>query len=227
LTSAPRWSERALAYQFKDHRLLEQALTHRSAGGRNNERLEFLGDALLGMVVAQALYDAVPAADEGYLSRLRAHLVRRETLADVATELSLGDRITLGQGELKSGGHRRASILANGFEAVLGAVYLDGGYEAARDLVLRLLRTRLDALPPHDELKDPKTRLQERLQARGRRLPDYEIETISGEDHRQRFTAACTLPELSLRTAGEGRSRRQAEQAAAAAMIALLEVESV
>lgn len=227
MTSAPRWSERALAYQFKDHRLLEQALTHRSAGGRNNERLEFLGDALLGMVVAQALYDAVPAADEGYLSRLRAHLVRRETLADVATELSLGDRITLGQGELKSGGHRRASILANGFEAVLGAVYLDGGYQAARDLVLRLLRTRLDALPPHDELKDPKTRLQERLQARGRRLPDYEIETISGEDHRQRFTAACTLPELSLRTAGEGRSRRQAEQAAAAAMIALLEVESV
>ncbi|MGB5623430.1 MAG: ribonuclease III [Gammaproteobacteria bacterium] len=227
MTSAPRWSERALAYHFQDPRLLRQALTHRSAGGRNNERLEFLGDALLGMVVAQALYDALPDADEGYLSRLRAHLVRRETLAEVASELSLGDRITLGQGELKSGGHRRASILANGFEAVLGAVYLDGGYEAARDLVLRLLRTRLDALPPHEELKDSKTRLQECLQARGRRLPDYEIETISGEDHRQRFTAACTLPELSLRTAGEGRSRRQAEQAAAAAMIALLELESV
>jgi len=227
LTVAPRWSERALAYRFRDLSLLEQALTHRSAGGRNNERLEFLGDALLGMVVAQALYDGLPEADEGYLSRLRAHLVRGETLAELATELSLGERITLGPGELKSGGHRRASILANGFEAVLGAVYLDGGYQAARDLVLRLLRSRLDTLPPHDELKDPKTRLQERLQARGRSLPVYEIEAVSGEDHRQRFTAACALPELALRTAGEGRSRRQAEQAAAAAMIALLETGDV
>ena len=223
MRKAPGWSEEALEYRFKDLRLLEQALTHRSAGGSHNERLEFLGDALLGMVVAEALYQALPDADEGYLSRLRAHLVRRETLADLAAELSLGEHIRLGSGELKSGGHRRASILANGIEAVMGAVYLDGGYEAARDLILGLLKGRLGALPAHDELKDPKTRLQEYLQGRGQELPDYDIETVSGEDHKQRFTAGCALPRLSLRTVGEGRSRRQAEQAAAAAMITLLE----
>ncbi len=223
MTAASGWSEKALEYRFKDPGLLEQALTHRSAGGSHNERLEFLGDALLGMVVAEALYQALPDADEGYLSRLRAYLVRRETLADLAGDLSLGQRIRLGSGELKSGGHRRSSILANGIEAVMGAVYLDGGYDAARDLIRRLLADRLGALPTHDELKDPKTRLQEYLQGRGQELPDYDIEAVSGEDHKQRFTAACALPRLSLRTVGEGRSRRQAEQAAAAAMITLLE----
>lgn len=223
MRQAPGWSEEALKYRFRDPGLLEQALTHRSAGGSHNERLEFLGDALLGMVVAEALYQALPDADEGYLSRLRAHLVRRETLAALAAELSLGDRIRLGSGEMKSGGHRRASILANGIEAVMGAVYLDGGHEAARELILRLFRERLGALPTHDALKDPKTRLQEYLQGRGQALPGYEIDAVSGEDHRQRFTAACALPRLSLRTTGEGRSRRQAEQAAAAAMITLLE----
>lgn len=223
MTKASGWSEQALAYRFEDPGLLDRALTHRSAGGRHNERLEFLGDALLGMVVAEALFQTLPDADEGYLSRLRAHLVRRETLAELAREVSLGERLQLGSGELKSGGHRRASILANGIEAILGAVYLDGGYEAARTLTLRLLGKRLAALPTHDQLKDPKTRLQEYLQGRGQELPDYEIESVTGLDHKQRFTAACVLQKQALRTVGEGGSRRKAEQLAAAAMIALLE----
>ncbi len=223
MSESGRWSKQTLAYHFHNQSLLDQALSHRSAGGVNNERLEFLGDALLGMIVAETLYHSLPDADEGYLSRLRAHLVRKETLAEIAVEVSLGEHIRLGPGELKSGGHRRASILANGLEAVLGAVFLDGGYDAARDVVVGLLRQRLGALPSHEKLKDPKTRLQEALQSRSRELPVYTIDAVSGQDHRQRFTASCCLPDTKLQTTGEGRSRRQAEQAAAAAMISMLE----
>lgn len=225
MSESGRWSKQTLAYHFQNRSLLDQALSHRSAGGVNNERLEFLGDALLGMVVAETLYHTLPDADEGYLSRLRAHLVRKETLAEIAVEISLGEQIRLGAGELKSGGHRRASILANGLEAVLGAVFLDGGYGAARDVVVQLLRTRLGALPSHEKLKDPKTRLQEALQSNNRELPVYSIDAVSGQDHRQRFTASCRLPDARIHTTGDGRSRRQAEQAAAAAMIAVLEAE--
>ncbi|MGB5209806.1 MAG: ribonuclease III [Gammaproteobacteria bacterium] len=227
MSDSARWSTQSLAYQFQNTSLLDQALSHRSVGGTNNERLEFLGDAILGMLVAEALYHALPDADEGYLSRLRAHLVRRETLAEIAAEISLGGQIRLGPGELKSGGHRRASILANGLEAVLGAVYLDSGHSAAREVVLRLMRRRMDALPSHDKLKDPKTRLQETLQSAGQDLPVYSIDSVSGEDHRQRFTASCRLPDCGASTTGEGRSRRQAEQAAAEAMIAQLEKRDV
>jgi ribonuclease-3 len=213
---------------FRDPALLRAALTHRSASSANNERLEFLGDAVLGLVIAEALYrasssglrpDGAPV-DEGALSRLRASLVNERTLAAIATELGLGEVLTLGPGELKSGGFRRESILADAYEALIGAVYLDAGIEAARALVLRHFAARLANLPDPAALKDPKTRLQERLQGEGRGLPEYSVVAIEGADHAQTFRVRCALREPPLAADGEGRSRREAEQSAAAALLA-------
>ena len=224
---APRSSEPAalaarLGLEFRDAALLRTALTHRSAGAGHNERLEFLGDAVLGLVIAEALYRGRAAGDEGELSRLRASLVNERTLAAVAGEIGLGDALVLGPGELKSGGFRRESILADALEALLAAVYLDAGLEAARALVQRLLDPRLQALPSIEQLKDPKTRLQERLQAEGVALPEYTVAGVVGADHEQTFRVACRVAALGLAAEGEGRSRREAEQGAAAALLAML-----
>jgi ribonuclease-3 len=195
--------------------LLEAALTHRSAGGPHNERLEFLGDAVLNCVAAVLVFREFATADEGELSRFRASLVSGETLAAIAADIGLGSQVRLGSGELKSGGFRRKSILADALEALFGAIYLDGGYAAATTVVERLLATRLDKLPSAAELKDPKTRLQETLQARGLPLPVYAVESISGEAHNQLFNVYCVVEALGLKTLGAGASRRRAEQAAA------------
>ena len=199
--------------------MLETALTHRSMGRKNNERLEFLGDAVLGLCVSESLYELFPQVEEGDLSRLRASLVNRETLAAIAGELALGDELLLGGGELKSGGFRRSSILADALEAVIGAVYLDGGFEPAQRLIQSLYADRLKRLPPPAELKDPKTRLQECLQGQGLQLPEYHVEAILGKDHEQRFQVICSVPGSTFRAQGEGSSRRKAEQAAAAAVL--------
>jgi len=209
------WVERSLGHAFRDPELARAALTHRSAGGHHNERLEFLGDSVLNCCVARLLYDAHPRSDEGVLSRLRATLVSGETLAQVAAEIGLGERLRLGQGELRSGGMRRASILADALEALIGAVYLDAGFEAAADLVNRLLAGRIEQLPAASELKDPKTQLQETLQARGMPLPVYTLTAVLGDAHQQSFAVTCEVPTLDLLTAGEGSSRRRAEQHAA------------
>ncbi|MEO8224456.1 MAG: ribonuclease III [Gammaproteobacteria bacterium] len=216
MTLPADWAAGALGYRFQDDALLELALTHRSASGGNNERLEFLGDAVLGLVMAEALFASHPAADEGTLSRLRARLVRRETLEELARELALGELLRLGSGELRSGGHRRASILANSLEAVFGAVFLDGGWPASREVLLKLLGPRLAALDSDEELRDPKTRLQEFLQGRGHALPTYDVERVSGSAHAQHFDVVCRLASPTLEVRGEGASRRAAEQQAAA-----------
>lgn len=192
-----------------------EALTHRSVGGRHNERLEFLGDAVLNLVVAACLFERLPAATEGDLSRMRAALVNRQTLSMLAREWNLGRRVHLGQGEIKSGGSRRESILADALEAIIGAVYLEGGYDAARHFITELYGERLLDLPDAESLKDPKTRLQEYLQGRSRPLPVYEIVATSGEAHNRSFRASCRVPDTDLETVGEGSSRRIAEQEAA------------
>ena len=210
------WAAERLGFHWRDPALLDAALRHRSAGGGHNERLEFLGDALLSFVVAELLYGEFAAATEGDLSRYRASLVNGEALADLAEDLGIGELLLLGSGELKSGGFRRRSILADALEALLGAIYLDGGFEAARAVIERLLRPRLAALPAAPALRDPKTRLQEWLQGRNLPLPRYGVEAVSGEPHEQHFRVACELAELGVLTYGEGSSRRRAEQAAAA-----------
>jgi ribonuclease-3 len=207
-----------IGHRFGDRALLERAVTHRSAARDNNERLEFLGDAVLGLVVADALFRE-RSADEGDLSRRRASLVNERTLAEVAAELALGDALRLGPGEQKSGGFRRGSILADALEAVVGAVYLDAGLEPARELTLRLLGSRIAALPPAGTLKDPKTRLQERLQRDGIALPVYAVLAVEGADHEQTFRIGCRVEALGLASEGVGRSRRDGEQAAAAALL--------
>lgn len=203
--------------------LLLQALTHHSAGPVNNERLEFLGDALLGLVIAEVLWQQFPTADEGELSRRRASLVNRESLAQVARRLRLGDYLKLGSGELRSGGHARDSILADALEAVIGAVYVDQGFAIARDMLLRLFAEPIARVARQDARKDPKTRLQEHLQSMHRPLPDYEVIEISGQQHAQRFAVCCRLTDESLTTRGEGTSRRRAEQDAAEQMLASLD----
>lgn len=215
MKTAREWLRDKFGYECRDPALLESALTHRSAGGSNNERLEFLGDAVLNCVVAKLVFHEFPAANEGDLSRFRASLVSGEALAVIAAEIDLGSQLRLGSGELKSGGFRRKSILADGLEALFGAVYLDGGFDAAAGVVERLLVPRLGRLPSADELKDPKTRLQESLQARGLPLPSYSVESISGEAHNQVFEVRCSVSSLGLKVSASGPSRRRAEQAAA------------
>ena len=203
--------------------LLGQALTHRSLGDRNNERLEFLGDALLGFVIAQVLWERFPEADEHLLTRMRASLVREQTLATLARGLALGDFLRMGAGELRSGGHAKDSILADALEAVLAAVYLDLGMEAARAVVLRIFHEPLAEIRLDEVTKDPKTRLQELLQARHRPLPEYAITEIGGTQHRQVFRVSCRLPDDGTGADGDGTSRRRAEQQAAANLLHLLE----
>lgn len=210
-----RGLQKALRYRFKQPELLNLALSHRSRGNPNNERLEFLGDAVLNMVVAALLYDARPEVPEGDLSRLRARIVRERTLAEVARELQLGDYVLLGPGELKSGGFLRDSILADALEAIIGAVFLDGGFECAANLVECLMSDRIADLPDAEQLKDAKTRLQERLQSRSLDLPDYEVVDQRGADHDRQFTVVCRVAMLEAPMQATASSRRKAEQAAA------------
>jgi ribonuclease III len=203
-----------LNYRFRDPVLAQLALTHRSIGKPNNERLEFLGDALLGAIIAEMLYEVHPKASEGELSRLRAQLVNGQALAQVARELELGDELKLGPGELKSGGFRRDSILADAFEALVAAVYLDAGFEACREVVRGLFGERIAAL--RRSSKDAKTRLQEWLQAGGWPLPQYELIASHGEDHAKTFDVSCVISEpLPVQAEARGISRRAAEQDAA------------
>lgn len=194
-----------------------RAITHRSAGGRHNERLEFLGDSVLGIVITAKLYELLPKASEGYLSRLRASLVNADTLATIAKDISLGDFLKLGPGELRSGGHRRNSILADALEAIIASVYLEKGIAEAERFVLTLYQGRLDVdvLPAEHDLKDPKSRLQEILQTNGHDIPRYTLIQVTGEAHKQEFKAECFIASLEVRTEGVARSRRKAEQEAA------------
>jgi ribonuclease-3 len=204
-----------LGHRFRDARLLVQALTHRSHSTPHNERLEFLGDGVLNCIVAAELYTRFASLREGELSRLRATLVREQRLHELAASLALGDHLRLGEGELKSGGFRRPSILADALEAVIGAVYLDGGFDAVREVVVRLYRPLLETLDAKGADKDPKTQLQEWLQSRKYALPQYTVIATRGAAHDQRFEVECVVRELSLRTVGTGTSRRLAEQEAA------------
>jgi ribonuclease-3 len=216
------WVRAELGYEPRDPALFRAALTHRSAPGPNNERLEFLGDAVLNLVVAHHLFAAFPAATEGDLSRLRARIVSGEPLAEVAASLKLGEALQLGSGELKTGGFRRQSILADALEAVCGALYLDGGLAAAERVIARLFEPRIAALPAPHELKDAKTRLQEYLQSRGLMLPRYRVERVEGEAHEQTFHVSCEVPALRLAAEGRGSSRRRAEQEAAERILAAI-----
>ncbi len=214
-------SEPLLGYAFRRPELLRQALTHRSFGTPHNERLEFVGDAVLNCVVGAILYERFPALPEGDLSRLRADLVNKDALTRVARRLALGAAIRLGEGEAKSGGGERASILADALEAVFGAVFLDGGFEAARDVIVACYAEDLSGADPVALRKDPKTRLQEWLQARRRPVPEYVVTSTRGEPHEQQFTVECRIPGLSIVATGEGSSRRSAEQAAADSAMSL------
>ncbi len=206
---------RIIGYVFSDITILDKALTHRSASGFNNERMEFLGDSILGFVVADILYATLGKADEGDMSRLRSHLVKGVTLAEIAREINLGNYLQLGPGELRSGGQSRNSILADALEAVIAAVYLDGGLDSARKVITNLYRDRFDNITASDGLKDPKTRLQEYLQARHHKLPTYTVLEVTGEQHDQHFIVKCDVDDLNLQTVANGSSRRKAEQQAA------------
>ncbi len=207
--------ERRIGYTFARPELLAQALTHRSHGAPHNERLEFLGDGVLNCVIAAELYQRFGDLNEGDLSRLRANLVRQEPLRQLAQDVGLGERLRLGEGEVRSGGSARPSILADAFEALIGAVFLDSGFEAARDVIRRLYAPMLAELDPANPGKDPKTLLQELLQARRLPLPQYSVVATEGAAHEQRFEVECVIADLSLRTKGNGSSRRVAEQEAA------------
>ncbi len=219
---AERWLHKTLQYRFDDPGLFSRALTHRSVNGPNNERLEFLGDAVLDFVISEALFELRPDADEGDLSRLRASLVKDSSLAGIASDLGLGEFLILGSGERKSGGHRRESILADALEALFGAIYLDAGFNAAKATIEKVFAERLAGLPDARDLRDPKTRLQEWLQARQLSLPRYELLDVTGKDHKQRFAVSCSVTELSQTTNGTASSRRKAEQKAARSMLDIL-----
>mgnify|MGYP000471009456 CR=1 FL=1 len=207
--------QRTLGYTFKNTTLFDQALTHRSYKGANNERLEFLGDAILSLVIAEYLYQNFPSAKEGQMSRLRSLLVKGVTLAEIGKEFKLGDYLNLGGGELKSGGFRRESIIADAVESLIGAIYLDSDHQTCKDIVLSWYKERLNNLSLDDTEKDPKTRLQEYLQAHKKELPKYDVKQVAGEAHDQTFTVVCVIDSLSVKTTGEGGSRRHAEQRAA------------
>ena len=211
----PQILARRLGHAFTDQQLMRQALTHRSYGGADNERLEFLGDGILNCVVAVLLYESFPRTDEGGLSRLRARLVRQESLAAIAQALGLSDHLLLGEGELKSGGFRRPSILADTLEALIGAVFLDAGFQAARQVVSALMKEKIAGLDPRAEDRDPKTRLQELLQSRRVALPVYRVLAARGAAHEQQFEVACEIAALRISAVAMGSSRRAAEQIAA------------
>lgn len=223
---ASAWLDEKLGYRFSDEQLLRMALTHRSAPGWNNERLEFLGDAILDVVVSEVIYRLRPEASEGVMSRIRASLVKDSTLARLATSIDLGEHLVLGPGERRTGGHHRLSILADALEAVFGAVYLDSGFESARQVIRKAYGDMLETLPESASLRDPKTRLQELLQARRIGLPAYEVERITGKAHQQSFEVRCTVAAIDASTLGHGTSRRQAEQEAAMRMLELLARDS-
>jgi ribonuclease-3 len=210
-----RDSVAGINYRFSDQQLLKGALTHRSVGANNNERLEFLGDSVLNLVISSRLYEVHPEAQEGDLSRMRARLVRGVTLTELASSIGLGKYLNLGEGEMKSGGFRRASILADAFEALIGAIFLDGGYSACQIEILRLFDPLIEDLPDVEQLKDAKTRLQEWLQARGRPLPEYRLMREEGADHAKKFHIQCKISDDANSVEAVGDSRRKAEQAAA------------
>ena len=209
-------------YQFNDESLLVKALTHRSAKGQHNERLEFLGDSILGFVIAQALYEQFPKVNEGDLTRMRSSLVKGVTLAELARSFELGDYLILGPGEMKSGGHRRESILEDAIEAIIGAVYLDSDIDTCRTLVLKWFKPRLSSIKPGQAQKDPKTQLQEYLQGRKIELPQYEVINTTGQSHNQEFTVKCTTSVIDQEVITKGSSRRKAEQSAAKKVLSLL-----
>lgn len=213
-----------ISHQFKEKDLLRLALSHRSSGKNNNERLEFLGDSILGFIIAEVLYKRFPQASEGELSRIRAELVKKNTLADIARELELGDILILGAGESKSGGKARDSILADALEALVSAIYLDAGLQDCRTEVLRWYGSRLSQLVANESLpdKDAKTRLQEFLQAKKLSLPDYVLSELEGKDHEQLFTITCKIELLKTEVEGKGSNRREAEQEAATKALELL-----
>lgn len=211
----PSLLDKRIAYQFRSGALREQALTHRSHGSPHNERLEFLGDGVLNCVVAEELYNRFPSLSEGQLSRMRANLVRKESLSALAVSLGLSEFQRLGEGELANGGGARPSMLADGLEAVFGAVFLDGGYTAARDVIRHTYRTSFDELDPTQPAKDSKTLLQEYLQAHKRKLPAYRVVATKGAAHQPAFEVECSVAELNLVASGSGSTRRIAEQSAA------------
>jgi ribonuclease-3 len=211
-----------LDYQFNQPSLLIQALTHRSAKGSHNERLEFLGDSILGFVIAEALFERFPLHDEGDLTRMRSSLVKGVTLAEMGKDFAIGDYLILGPGELKSGGHRRESILEDAIEAIIGAVYLDSDIDTCKNLILKWFNSRLVEIKPGDMQKDPKTRLQEYLQGRKIELPQYDVIHTSGQSHNQEFTVRCTTGVIDKDVISKGTSRRKAEQAAAQEVLALI-----
>lgn len=215
MTSTGNWCKKSLRYQFSDEILLTQALTHRSATTANNERLEFLGDAVLGLTIASALYDARPDADEGILHLLRVDLIRRETLAAIARELDVGAQLQMSSDQHRTGGHQRSSVLANALEALFGAIFIESGYAAASETILHVFAGRLARLPDEAQLKDAKSQLQELLQARKLAPPEYSLTHTSGADHARNFAAECRIESLDLVTAGAGTSRQRAEQASA------------
>jgi ribonuclease-3 len=221
--SSPAALEQRIGHRFGDSRLLEQALTHRSHGAQNNERLEFLGDGVLGCAVAEALYARFPDLPEGQLTRMRASLVREETLAEIADGLGLAPLLHLGESERAAGTGARPSVLADAVEALVGAVFLDAGYDAAREAVLLAFGPLMERLDPAQPAKDPKTQLQEILQAQRRRLPDYRVLSVKGAAHRQSFEVECMVTDAGLSTSGTGTSRQRAEQEAARAMLEKLE----
>ncbi len=210
-------------YRFADRQLLEEALTHRSRGANNYERLEFLGDSVLNLVVSSRLFELNPGASEGDLSRMRARLVRGESLTEIASGLALGQQLNLGEGEMKSGGFRRASILADAFEALLGAIFLDSDYAICRAVILDLFDPLIEKLPGIEELKDAKSRLQEWLQGRARPLPEYTLIREEGADHVKTFHVQCRITDDGSMMEASGSSRRRAEQVAAAKMLELLQ----
>ncbi len=212
-----------LTYKFVDIDLLTQALTHRSYSAQNNERLEYLGDGALNFIIANQLYQRFPALDEGDLSRLRAQLVKEATISEIAFSLDLGDALKLGEGELKSAGWRRPSILADALEAIVGAVYLDGGFAEAEALVLHLYSDKLNTIDPKVIDKDPKSLLQELLQGKKVAVPEYAVIHTGGEAHAQVFIVECFVQKMDIRTVGEGTSRRIAEQQAAQLALVALE----
>jgi len=215
-----------IPYRFNDPELLELALSHRSVGRINNERLEFLGDSILNFVVSVRLFHLKDENNEGALSRLRARVVRGDTLAKLAAELNLGDHIRLGEGEMKSGGFKRKSILADTLEAIFGAIYLDGGFESCEQVVQHVCDPYIKELPDADELKDPKTRLQEWLQGRAYSLPEYKLVSETGPSHKKKFLIQCASDEAGINVTGSGASRQKAEQDAASTALKFISGKS-